>query len=65
MVSDEGRITGIIDWEYAGWYPEYWEYAKAYFGGDWKSNWILWVGKYFPTYHYELLVHNIAYSALT
>jgi aminoglycoside phosphotransferase len=65
MVSDEGHITGIIDWEYAGWYPEYWEYAKAHFGGDWRTNWILWVDKYFPSYHYELLVHNIAYRALT
>lgn len=27
MVKD-GKITGIIDWEYAGWYPEYWEYVK-------------------------------------
>ncbi|KAK6853599.1 hypothetical protein PG995_010411 [Apiospora arundinis] len=23
-----GRIVGIIDWEFAGWYPEYWEYTK-------------------------------------
>ena len=22
-------VTGIIDWEYSGWYPEYWEYIKA------------------------------------
>src|SRR5437762_6579058 len=35
MVSEEGHITGIIDWEYAGWYPEYWEAAKAFFGADW------------------------------
>jgi thiamine kinase-like enzyme len=21
-------ITGIIDWETSGWYPEYWEYAR-------------------------------------
>ncbi|KAL2760728.1 hypothetical protein ACRALDRAFT_1059516 [Sodiomyces alcalophilus JCM 7366] len=26
-----GRIVGIIDWEFAGWYPEYWEYTKMYF----------------------------------
>ncbi|KAG7138524.1 hypothetical protein HYQ45_004275 [Verticillium longisporum] len=26
-----GRITGIIDWEFAGWYPEYWEYTKMWF----------------------------------
>ncbi|ESK97396.1 phosphotransferase enzyme family protein [Moniliophthora roreri MCA 2997] len=33
MVTDtsEGRliITGIIDWEMAGFYPEYWEALKA------------------------------------
>lgn len=32
MVSDDPsepcRITSIIDWEEAGWYPEYWEYCK-------------------------------------
>ncbi|XWX01577.1 hypothetical protein V2A60_009605 [Cordyceps javanica] len=26
-----GRITGIIDWECAGWYPEYWEYTKMWY----------------------------------
>lgn len=28
-----GRITGIIDWEFGGWYPEYWEYTKMLYGG--------------------------------
>ncbi|KAI1209388.1 uncharacterized protein F4807DRAFT_460604 [Annulohypoxylon truncatum] len=26
-------VTGIIDWEFAGYYPEYWEYTKAMFEG--------------------------------
>jgi Ser/Thr protein kinase RdoA (MazF antagonist) len=25
-----GKITGIIDWEFGGWYPEYWEYTKMH-----------------------------------
>ncbi|KAI7283103.1 hypothetical protein KC345_g3098 [Hortaea werneckii] len=25
----EGKVASIIDWECAGWYPEYWEYTKA------------------------------------
>ncbi|EXJ93673.1 hypothetical protein A1O1_02065 [Capronia coronata CBS 617.96] len=29
MVKD-GRIVGIIDWEYAGWYPEYWEFVRFF-----------------------------------
>jgi aminoglycoside phosphotransferase len=23
------RVTGIVDWELGGWYPEYWEYVKG------------------------------------
>ncbi|KAH8160006.1 hypothetical protein CIB48_g8241 [Xylaria polymorpha] len=29
LVDEAGRITGLIDWEFAGWYPDYWEYAKT------------------------------------
>ncbi|KAI2028918.1 hypothetical protein LOZ48_003953, partial [Ophidiomyces ophidiicola] len=28
ILVEKGRITAIIDWEYSGWYPEYWEYVK-------------------------------------
>lgn len=24
-----GRITGILDWEYAGWFPEHWDFCKS------------------------------------
>ncbi|KAM5466014.1 hypothetical protein MauCBS54593_006264 [Microsporum audouinii] len=30
----KGRITGIIDWETAGWFPDYWEYVMT-----WDSFW--------------------------
>jgi len=23
------KVTGIIDWDLSGWYPEYWEYVRA------------------------------------
>ena len=25
----DGHVVGILDWEKAGWYPEYWEWCKA------------------------------------
>lgn len=28
MVDAAGQITAILDWENAGWYPDYWEYAN-------------------------------------
>jgi hypothetical protein len=32
MVDEDNdfKITGILDWENAGWYPEYWEYANIH-----------------------------------
>jgi thiamine kinase-like enzyme len=24
------RVKGLLDWEYAGWYPEYWEFVKFF-----------------------------------
>jgi hypothetical protein len=64
MVSD-GHITGIIDWVFAGWYPEYWEYVKSLYGISWSSQWPLFVDKSFTSYHYELMLHNVVYSSLT
>ncbi|KAL7270060.1 hypothetical protein RUND412_007245 [Rhizina undulata] len=34
VIVSNRKISGIIDWETAGWYPEYWEYTTA-----WQSNW--------------------------
>lgn len=28
ILIDKGRISAIVDWENAGWFPEYWEYTK-------------------------------------
>lgn len=29
----DSRVSGIVDWEFAGFYPEYWEYTKSLFEG--------------------------------
>ncbi|PLN74733.1 hypothetical protein BDW42DRAFT_198146 [Aspergillus taichungensis] len=42
MVDEENRVTGLLDWEWAGWYLDYWEYAQIMrpaFKGDW-SGWM-------------------------
>ncbi|EEH05790.1 conserved hypothetical protein [Histoplasma capsulatum G186AR] len=28
VMADE-QLSGFVDWEFAGWYPEHWEYTKA------------------------------------
>ncbi|PNY21222.1 Uncharacterized protein TCAP_07279 [Tolypocladium capitatum] len=42
IVSDDTgpkRIVGIVDWEQAGWYPEYWEYCKLLYGVEFTHEW--------------------------
>lgn len=69
MVSDDAseprRVTSIIDWEEAGWYPEYWEYCKMalvvgeehemWTGGETDEDSRAYIDRIFPKrYHDEL-----------
>lgn len=29
ILVDGGRLSGIVDWQFAGFYPDYWEYTKT------------------------------------
>ena len=50
MVDDEANhITGIIDWERAGWYPDYWEYANLWKPSkDEHFDWQKWMDRTSP-----------------
>lgn len=37
LVDDDGHLSGVLDWESAGWYPEYWEFTTAMRFG--KNSW--------------------------
>lgn len=30
IIVRDGQIQALLDWEFAGWYPEYWEYVKFF-----------------------------------
>ncbi|KAK3941223.1 kinase-like domain-containing protein [Diplogelasinospora grovesii] len=32
-------VSGMVDWEQAGWYPDYWEYCKAMIVGPYGDEW--------------------------
>lgn len=42
MIDENHHITGIIDWETAGWYPDYWEYINIMAPSPFK-NWAYWM----------------------
>ncbi|KAH7317052.1 kinase-like domain-containing protein [Stachybotrys elegans] len=56
IIVKDGKIEGLIDWEVAGWCPEYWEYVKFFdcfsAGHDWKH----YAGDIFPELYHEELV---------
>lgn len=33
------RVSAIVDWEMAGWYPSYWEYASCFVDFQWTEDW--------------------------
>ncbi|KAE8323655.1 kinase-like protein [Aspergillus sergii] len=39
IMVEDGNVTGIIDWELSGWYPEYWEFANALNIWRWQNDW--------------------------
>ncbi|KKY25339.1 putative phosphotransferase enzyme family protein [Phaeomoniella chlamydospora] len=51
------RVTGLLDFEAFGWYPEYWDYVKAVLS-DWDGcdGWLDHLPPVIGQYHYELLV---------
>ncbi|KAI1735730.1 kinase-like domain-containing protein [Xylaria scruposa] len=34
IIVRDGKIVALLDWEFSGWYPEYWEYVFALRGLD-------------------------------
>ncbi|KAJ5511933.1 hypothetical protein N7453_004036 [Penicillium expansum] len=34
IMIEHGRLSGIVDWECAGFYPEYWEFTKLFYGAQ-------------------------------
>ena len=50
ILVQDGRITGILDWEWAGFYPEHWEFVKLMTNTAWKMEWGERLVKEFPEY---------------
>lgn len=45
------RVSAIVDWETAAYYPEYWDYTKALFEGfRWPLRYCEWVKKVFAEF---------------
>ncbi|KAK7963895.1 hypothetical protein PG988_010869 [Apiospora saccharicola] len=50
VLVHNGRLSGIVDWENSGWYPEYWDYTKAHFITKLRRRWLRIVDVVFKQY---------------
>lgn len=48
------RVASIIDWEFSGWYPFYWEYTSAWYGNRIRKAWQDSLAKFLDPYPEEL-----------
>lgn len=44
------KVVAIIDWEFAGWYPYYWEYTSAWYGSRMRQEWQHDITKFLDPY---------------
>jgi hypothetical protein len=55
IVNSEGEIAALLDWERAGWYPEYWELARIIGPSSDFEDFQEWMVKLCPQgYRYDL-----------
>lgn len=53
-----GRVTAILDWALSGFYPEYWDFAKAIDGDELGDERAVFIMNTFPQqYALEYLVY--------
>lgn len=63
LVDENRKVSGIADWEYAGWYIEYWERSKAHFTVRQTARWVADVtNQVFLGYRDELHVEDMLSS---
>lgn len=54
VMMENGKLSGVIDWENSGFYPEYWDYTKAHFITKINKRWLGIVDRVFsPSGEFE------------
>ncbi|KAF2459328.1 kinase-like domain-containing protein [Lineolata rhizophorae] len=57
IIVKDDKIVALIDWEYSGWFPEYWDYIKFFERHSTNRDWKEYAKEIFPeTYDNELVL---------
>ncbi|KAK9366451.1 kinase-like domain-containing protein [Lipomyces kononenkoae] len=61
--SPDFKIT-LIDWEFSGWYPEFWDFCNATIPCRFKPDWLELIPDILDQYPVEFLMMQVVYNAL-
>ncbi|QKX54030.1 uncharacterized protein TRUGW13939_01112 [Talaromyces rugulosus] len=64
IMVNNGSVSGILDWEFSGWYPEYWEFSKALYIWKWQNDWSDYLVHILQPYYAEYAVHSFLTETL-
>ena len=64
IIVKDGRVAAIIDWAFAGWYPEYWEFTKANYTMFRGQEWMDFLSELLPGYETELAAERVLWRVL-
>lgn len=64
IIVRNGRVAAIIDWGFAGWYPEYWEFTKGHYDFFPKDDWSEHFRQAVPNYNVELTAERALWEML-
>lgn len=48
------RVVGLVDWEFSGWYPHYWEYTSTWLSSVTRTEWQSSIHKFLEPFPKEL-----------
>ncbi|KAI9849020.1 MAG: hypothetical protein M1837_005911 [Sclerophora amabilis] len=55
IVVKDGHVEAIVNWGLAGWYPEYWDFAKAFEGRTFRTDWEIYLPTILKPYYYTAM----------
>lgn len=55
IIIRDGKVVALVDWEYAGWFPEYWDFIKFFTRGSSAKDWCEYAHVIFPETYFEQL----------
>ncbi|KAB8266002.1 kinase-like protein [Aspergillus pseudonomiae] len=64
VIVNHGNISGIVDWEFSGWYPEFWAFSKALYVWKWQNDWTNYLIQFLEPYYSEYAVHSFLTEVL-